>query len=82
VLAAPGVRDLLDLTRATEVVLRNRTEIATLLGGDELVAPGMVDILDWPAPDPGARPTGGDAAIATPGRGAPRNGDLSAVSNV
>ncbi|MDF2976759.1 MAG: S-adenosyl methyltransferase [Actinomycetospora sp.] len=80
-IAAPGVRDLLDLTRATEVVLRSRAEIAALLG-DELVAPGMVDIVDWPAPDPGARPTGGDAAIATPGRGAPRNGDLSAVSNV
>jgi hypothetical protein len=81
VIAAPGVRDLLDLTRATEVVLRSRAEIAALLG-DELVAPGMVDIVDWPAPDPGARPTGGDAVIATLGRGAPRNGDLSAVPNV
>ncbi|HWN28936.1 MAG TPA: SAM-dependent methyltransferase [Actinomycetospora sp.] len=50
---------------ATEVVLRSRAEIAALLGGHELVAPGMVDIVDWPAPDPGARPTGGYAAIAT-----------------
>jgi hypothetical protein len=50
---------------ATEVVLRSRAEITALLGGHELVAPGMVDIVDWPAPDPGARSTGGYAAVAT-----------------
>ena len=49
---------------ATEVVLRSRAEITALLGGHELVAPGMVDIVDWPTPDPGAHPTGGYAAIA------------------
>ena len=52
---------------ATEVVLRSRAEIAALLGGHGLVAPGMVDIVDWPVPDPGARPTGGYAAIAALG---------------
>jgi SAM-dependent methyltransferase len=50
---------------ATEVVLRTRAEVHELLGGHDLVAPGMVDIVDWPAADPGARPTGGYAAIAT-----------------
>lgn len=50
---------------ATEVVLRSREEIDELLGGNDLVPPGMVDIVDWPTPAPGARPTGGYAAIAT-----------------
>ncbi|MEJ2890869.1 SAM-dependent methyltransferase [Actinomycetospora aeridis] len=49
---------------ATEVVLRTREEIRELLGGLELVPPGLVDIVDWPTPSPGARPTGGYAAIA------------------
>jgi hypothetical protein len=49
---------------ATEVVLRSRPEIHELLGGNALAEPGMVDIVDWPAPDPEARPTGGYAAIA------------------
>jgi S-adenosyl methyltransferase len=49
---------------ATEVVLRTRDQIHELLGGGELVAPGMVDIVDWPTPS-GERPTGGYAAIAT-----------------
>jgi SAM-dependent methyltransferase len=49
---------------ATEVVLRSRAEIDGLLGGHDLVAPGMVDIVDWPTADPGAPPTGGYAAIA------------------
>ncbi|MHC1559976.1 SAM-dependent methyltransferase [Actinomycetospora sp. C-140] len=50
---------------ATEVVLRSRPQIHELLGGHDLVPPGMVDIVDWPTPAPGARPTGGYAAIAT-----------------
>ncbi|MEJ2860235.1 SAM-dependent methyltransferase [Actinomycetospora flava] len=49
---------------ATEVVLRSRPAIRELLGGNELVDPGLVDIVDWPAPAPGERPTGGYAAIA------------------
>jgi hypothetical protein len=49
---------------ATEVVLRTRGQIHELLGGGELVAPGMVDIVDWPTPS-GERPTGGYAGIAT-----------------
>lgn len=51
---------------ATEVVLRSREEIRECLGGLELVAPPghLVDIVDWPAPSPGVRPTGGYAAIA------------------
>jgi SAM-dependent methyltransferase len=49
---------------ATEVVLRTRDQIHELLGGGALVAPGMVDIVDWPTPS-GERPTGGYAAIAT-----------------
>ena len=50
---------------ATEVVLRSRPEIAALLGSHGPVAPGMVDIVDRPESDPGARPTGGYAAVAT-----------------
>ncbi|MFC5139370.1 SAM-dependent methyltransferase [Actinomycetospora rhizophila] len=49
---------------ATEVVLRSRPEIRDLLGDTELVAPGLVDIVDWPTASPGERPTGGYAAIA------------------
>ena len=49
---------------ATEVVLRSRAEITELLGGLDLVPPGMVDIVDWPTASPGERPTGGYAAIA------------------
>jgi trans-aconitate methyltransferase len=49
---------------ATEVVLRSRSEITEVLGGLELVPPGMVDIVDWPTARPGERPTGGYAAIA------------------
>ncbi|MFC4835592.1 SAM-dependent methyltransferase [Actinomycetospora chibensis] len=49
---------------ATEVVLRSRPEITDLLGGLDLVPPGMVDIVDWPTTSPGERPTGGYAAIA------------------
>ena len=49
---------------ATEVVLRSRPEITELLGGLDLVPPGMVDIVDWPTARPGERPTGGYAAIA------------------
>lgn len=49
---------------ATEVVLRSRPAIRELLGDHELVAPGLVDIVDWPTPAPGERPTGGYAAIA------------------
>lgn len=49
---------------ATEVVLRSRPAIRELLGGLELVAPGLVDIVDWPTARPGERPTGGYAAIA------------------
>jgi len=49
---------------ATEVVLRSRPAIRELLDGTELVAPGLVDIVDWPAASPGERPTGGYAAIA------------------
>ena len=50
---------------ATEVVLRSRPEITDLLGGLDLVPPGLVDIVDWPTRSPGERPTGGYAAIAS-----------------
>lgn len=49
---------------ATEVTLRDRPVIHRLLGELELAAPGMVDVVDWPADRPDAVPTGAYGAVA------------------
>ena len=49
---------------ATEMTLRPRHDIAALLDGLEVVEPGLVDLTDWPTPDPDATPAGGYAAIS------------------
>ena len=49
---------------ATEVVARSRAEIHALLGGLELVEPGMVDLVHWPVRRPQEEAVGGYAAVA------------------
>lgn len=39
---------------ATPLILRDRTTVAGLLPGLDIVPPGTVDVVDWPHPDPGA----------------------------
>jgi SAM-dependent methyltransferase len=48
---------------ATPVVLREREQIRELLDGFELVAPGLVDPVDWPVPQPHVEPIGAYAAV-------------------
>ncbi|MFC5062911.1 SAM-dependent methyltransferase [Actinomycetospora atypica] len=47
---------------ASEVVLRDRGELAQAVEGFELVTPVMVDVADWPAPT-GERPVGAYAVV-------------------
>ncbi|MCD2193084.1 SAM-dependent methyltransferase [Actinomycetospora endophytica] len=48
---------------ATPVVLRDRRQIRDLLTGFELVPPGLVDPVHWPAADPEVEPIGAYAGI-------------------
>ena len=51
---------------ASTTTLRTRREVIALFGDYELVAPGLVDVIDWPEPhtDPTARATGYHAGVA------------------
>ncbi len=49
---------------ATEMTLRPRHDIATLLDGLEIVEPGLVDLTDWPTPNPDTAPASNWAAIS------------------
>lgn len=49
---------------ATEMTLRPRHEVAALLDGLDVVEPGLVDLTDWPVPDPESAPAGGYAAVS------------------
>ncbi len=48
---------------ATPIYLRDRPRIHELLRGGELVDPGLVDISQWPRPDPASEPLGSYAAL-------------------
>lgn len=48
---------------ATPIHLRDRPRIHELLRGGELVEPGLVDISQWPQPDPASEPLGSYAAL-------------------
>ena len=43
---------------ASEVTLRSRTQLAEVLAGFDVVAPGIVDLTDWPTASPDAVPVG------------------------
>jgi trans-aconitate methyltransferase len=49
---------------ATPLTTRSRADLAAVLTGLEIVPPGMVDVTDWPTPQPGVAPIGVHAAVA------------------
>ncbi|MEJ2866489.1 SAM-dependent methyltransferase [Actinomycetospora sp. OC33-EN08] len=49
---------------ATPLLLRSRAELRSLVGDLELVPPGLVDVRDWPDPQPGTSGAGGYGLVA------------------
>lgn len=54
---------------ASPVTLRSRAQVRGLLGDFELAKPGLVDIADWPEPDPKGRSAATWAAVGVKPRG-------------
>jgi SAM-dependent methyltransferase len=70
---AASVRAVAEAYRgsATPLILRDRAAIAAILGGLDVVAPGTVDIVDWPHPDPAAERTSVYSSVGRCGPAAP-----------
>ena len=49
---------------ATPLVLRSRDDLGRAVSQLELVPPGVVDITEWPGPQPDTPPTSVYAAVA------------------